>query len=569
MRYLVLATDYDGTLATDGGVDEATLKALENLKRSGRKLILVTGREVEDLKNIFPQIRIFELVVAENGGLIYNPKTQEACPLAEAPSEDFLSALRKREVPFSVGHGIVATWEPHQTAVLDVIKQLGLELQLSFNKGAVMVLPSGINKKTGLEAALSQLQLSSHNVVGIGDAENDHVFLSACECGVAVANALPALKERADIVMHAGHGEGVVELIDHLLKDDLRSFDGKLKRHHILLGTRDDGEPVNIPPYRGNLLVAGPSGSGKSSVASGVLERFIEEQYQYCLIDPEGDYENFLGALQLGSPQAAPEVSRVLKALDDPKHDVVINLLGIPLADRPQFFASLFPKILDLRARTARPHWLIIDEAHHMLPASWELAGSTVPEGMTGMIMVTVHPEMVAPSALKNVEVAVAVGKGADKTLAGFARAIQQPLPPLSAHQLQSGEILVWCRSDGREPFVAKSAPGKIERRRHLRKYAEGELPPDRSFYFRGSQNKLNLRAHNLQTFAMLAEGIDDETWLFHLRHGEYSRWFREKIKDPGLAEDAEATERDVTLDAAESRLRIKAAIEQRYTAAA
>ncbi len=502
MRYLLLATDYDGTLASQGKVDEATLKAIDELKKSGRKAVMVTGRELEDLKRVFPQIGIFDLVVAENGGLLYDPSTKETCPLTEPPNEEFLARLKQQGVPFSVGHGIVATWEPNQNAVLKVIKELGLELQLSFNKGAVMVLPSGVNKKTGLDAALKRLALSAHNVVGIGDAENDHVFLSACECGVAVANALPALKERADIVMDHDHGAGVAELIGHLVEDDLRSFDGRLNRHQILLGSRDGDQPVSIAPYRGNLLVAGPSGGGKSTVATGVIERLAEQEYQFCLIDPEGDYENFMGALQFGTPQAAPEVSHVLKALADPRQNIVVNMLGVAMEDRPQFFASLLPQLLDLRSRTARPHWLVIDEAHHMLPSSWQPASTTVPQNMTGMVLITVHPEMVAPAALANVEVAVAVGKNTGETLGGFAKAIKQPAPSVPESDLASGSAMVWFRGEGRDPFVIKVAPSEAEHRRHIRKYAEGKLGPDRSFYFRGPENKLNLRAQNLEIFS-------------------------------------------------------------------
>jgi HAD superfamily hydrolase (TIGR01484 family) len=329
MRYILLATDYDGTLASQGVVDQPTLDAIENLKRSGRKAVLVTGRELEDLKNVFPGIEIFDLVVAENGGLLYNPRTKKLYPLTEAPSENFLARLKERGVPFSVGHGIVATWEPNQTAVLDVIKELGLELQLSFNKGAVMVLPSGVNKKTGLAAALKELGLSAHNVVGIGDAENDHVFLSACECGVAVANALPTLKERADIITEGDHGAGVQELIRQLLEDDLRSCDNQLKRHQILLGTRDGDEPVSIAPYRGNLLFAGPSGSGKSSAAAGVLERLAEQEYQFCLIDPEGDYEDFMGALHAaGGPRGLASAKSTGRSQAEHRHQPLRRSAG-------------------------------------------------------------------------------------------------------------------------------------------------------------------------------------------------------------------------------------------------
>jgi hypothetical protein len=237
--------------------------------------------------------------------------------------------------------------------------------------------------------------------------------------------------------------------------------------------------------------------------------------------------------------------------------------------DRPQFFVSLLTQIVDLRARTARPHWLIIDEAHHMLPSSWVPANSTVPEAMTGMIMITVHPEAVSPAALKNVQVAVAVGKAPRETLAGFARAVGEAPPRVGARDLENGEIMVWCRGDRQQPFLAKSAPAKVERRRHLRKYAEGDLGADRSFYFRGPEGKLNLRAQNLQMFATMAEGVDDETWLYHLRRGEYSNWFRTMIKDESLATEVAETEADDKLSAADSRERIKAAIETRYTAAA
>src|SRR5262245_40740703 len=147
MRYLALATDFDGTLAHDGRVDEATLEALGRLRRSGRRIILVTGRELDDLLGVFPRGDLFDRVVAENGALLYRPETREEETLGEGPPEAFVRALRKRGVrPISVGRVIVATREPHQAEVLETIRELGLEFQVIFNKGAVMVLPPGVNK---------------------------------------------------------------------------------------------------------------------------------------------------------------------------------------------------------------------------------------------------------------------------------------------------------------------------------------------------------------------------------------------------------------------------------------
>src|SRR5262245_9444436 len=247
MRYLALATDYDGTLAEDGRVSVATLESLKRLRESGRKLVLVTGRELDDLLRVFPDYAIFDRIVAENGALVFCPATREEHVLGEAPPAALLQRLSALDVsPLAVGRVIVATWLPHEKTVLEAIHALGLELQVIFNKGAVMVLPSGINKASGLRAALSELGLSSHNTVAVGDAENDHALLSECEIGVAVSNALPMLKERADWVTHGARGTGVRELIDELVSSDLREREPRLTRHALPLGSLGDGTPVTL-----------------------------------------------------------------------------------------------------------------------------------------------------------------------------------------------------------------------------------------------------------------------------------------------------------------------------------
>src|SRR6201996_9403650 len=282
MRYLVLCTDYDGTVATDGRVLPETEAALERLLASGRRLVLVTGRELDDLQKVCPRLDLFEYVVAENGALLYHPATGEETPLAPRPPETFVALLRQRGVgPISVGRVIVATWEPHETMVLATIRDLGLELQVIFNKGAVMILPAGVNKATGLAHALAKMEISPHNTVGVGDAENDHALLASCECSAAVANALPTLKNAADIVTQADHGAGVVELIDELLRDDLASREPKLTRHHVLRGTNEEGEEVRIPPHGQTVLVVGEKGVGKSVLATRLLDRLATQGYSF------------------------------------------------------------------------------------------------------------------------------------------------------------------------------------------------------------------------------------------------------------------------------------------------
>jgi HAD superfamily hydrolase (TIGR01484 family) len=567
MRYHALATDYDGTLAHHGRVDETTLAALERLLSTGRKLILVTGRELPDLLNIFPEVHLFESVVAENGALLYRPSTKEERTLGSPLPENFVETLRKRGVDrVSVGRVIVATWEPYEKVVLDTIHDLGLELQVIFNKGAVMVLPSGITKATGLTAALKELELSPHEVVGVGDAENDHAFFSLCECAVAVANALPAVKERADVVARGDHGAGVAELIGHLVDSDLHDLDARLTRHHLAVGTAEDGSEVRLPPHGPGVLIAGPSASGKSTTAASFLERLAEQHYQFCIIDPEGDYEALALAVTLGSSKRGPTVEEILQLLRNPEQNAVVNLVGLPLADRPPFFLALLPRLLEMRARTGRPHWLVVDEAHHLLPASWEPGTLAFPQELKSTLFITVHANQVAAAALASVGTVVAVGNAPEETIGQFCEAVQEKPPKLAPVTLESGEVLLWSRRDGQPPQRVRITPSRTERRRHTRKYAEGELPPDRSFYFRGPDNKLNLRAQNLMLFLQLGDGVDDATWEHHLRAGEYSRWFREGIKDEALAAEAGGVERRNNLSAAESRKQIRAAVERRYT---
>lgn len=567
MRYLVLACDYDGTIAHNGRVDDTTIAALERARASGRKVLLVTGREMEDLKTVFTRFDLFDLVVGENGALIYHPATHEVRLLAPPPPPEFVQRLKERNVwPMSVGHGIVATWEPHENAVLDTIRALGLELQVIFNKGAVMVLPSGVNKASGLSAALKELHLSPHNVVGVGDAENDHAFLAICECAVAVANALPNLKERVDIVTPSDHGKGVAELIDELLADDLRQRQSKTTRHRLRLGVCDDGSDAFLSPYGQSLLIAGPSASGKSTIATAIMERLADRRYQFCVIDPEGDYGGLEPALHLGGPQRGPSATEILEALQTPKQNVVVSLVGLALRERPPFFRDLLPRLQELRAKTARPHWLIIDEAHHLLPVAWESASLAIPQLFEQALLVTVHPEEVAPAILQTVSTLIAVGQAPDDTFLRFCRALQLHPPQLPQVELRPGEVILWHRDGQDLPQRIKVDPAKAERRRHRRKYAEGELPPERSFFFRGPQGKLNLRAQNLFLFLQIAEGVDDETWLFHLRQSDISKWFRKELKDEELATDASAIEADMSLGAGESRARVRAAVEGHYT---
>jgi HAD superfamily hydrolase (TIGR01484 family) len=224
-RYLALAADYDDTLASEGTIAPPVIDALTRVKASGRRLLLVTGRQLDDLVRICPDLALFDRVVAENGALVYRPDTGEERLLAGAPNAALVERLRGRGVnPLATGRAIVAAEASQRTDVMHAIRELGLELRVILNKLSLMVLPPGVDKAHGLLAALEDLRIPPSNVVGIGDAENDDVFLKACGCGIALANAVPALKEAADLVAGSGNGQGVVEVVGRLLSGELETI---------------------------------------------------------------------------------------------------------------------------------------------------------------------------------------------------------------------------------------------------------------------------------------------------------------------------------------------------------
>ncbi|MBV8429014.1 MAG: HAD-IIB family hydrolase, partial [Hyphomicrobiales bacterium] len=518
----------------------------------------------------FTTLDLFDLVVVENGALLYEPSSGEERPIAPAPDPAFVERLRELDIePLSVGRSIVATWEPNETTVLEVIRDLGLDLQLTFNKGAVMVLPAGVNKGSGVKAALEQLAISPRNAVGIGDAENDEAFLRLCGRSVAIANALAAVKKSADHVTKGARGEGVGELIELLLESEKTILPVGANRPSLVIASHLDGNAVEVQELSGSILIAGTSGSGKSTFAISILERIAERKFQFCILDPEGDYSDFEGAVAVGDAEVTPSEKHTLELLAHPATNVAVNLLSLQLADRPIFFAGLLGKIAELRAISGRPHWLLIDEAHHMLPRDRSDFSQILPQELPSSLFVTVHPDAVSPDALRLIDIVMGVGDRAQDVISSFCRALGQPAPRIEGPLPSVGQALFWRRSSGEAPCLVTFALPRRELQRHKRKYAKGDLGEDKSFYFRGPENKLHLRAQNLSLFMQLADGVDEETFAYHARRGDYSAWLRDSIKDEALAEAVAQIESSSEDDLRKKRAELRAAIEARYTAPA
>lgn len=221
LPFRLLACDYDGTLTTQDTIDLKTEQALITAKRAGLLLGLVTGREFADLLQVCPQFKLFDLIVAENGAVLYWPDRDEIEDLGSPPPSSFIQALTHRNLPFSVGRVVLSIARIYEPEVLSLIHELGLELQVIFNKDAAMILPSGLDKAIGLEVGLKQIGIPLDQVISVGDAENDAVFLQVSGFKVAVANAIASIKADANFVTRQSNGAGVAEFIhEQLLKQD-------------------------------------------------------------------------------------------------------------------------------------------------------------------------------------------------------------------------------------------------------------------------------------------------------------------------------------------------------------
>jgi hypothetical protein len=311
--------------------------------------------------------------------------------LGPASEPRLVEAMREAGAsPLSVGRTIVATVEPYERVALEAIRTLGLEAQVTFNKGAVMVLPSGVNKASGLGVALSELELSPHNVVGVGDAENDHALFETCELSVAVANAIPALRERADLVMTGARGDGVVELVDRMLECPEDQGLAPL-RHRLSIG-EVEGRGVAIDPFGSHLRIGDADGGGRSTLTSALLEELINRRYQFCLVDASGVYDELGHAMRVGSAATAPLIDEVMGALQRPDQNVIVCLAGVATGDRLSYVASLLPRVQRLGAAAGHPHWLVVDAARAILPTGWWSTRRSDPRSWPSVALVTGVP---------------------------------------------------------------------------------------------------------------------------------------------------------------------------------
>jgi hydroxymethylpyrimidine pyrophosphatase-like HAD family hydrolase/anti-sigma regulatory factor (Ser/Thr protein kinase) len=549
----VVASDLDGTLTDGGPVSADVLAGLDEARARGVLVILVTGRRLSHLDEDHPGLRRHvDAAVLENGAVLMGPRGMRL--LAAPVPKELTDALTRHGVPHRTGTVVVDCDNRDAHRILDVLQETGLDHQMVRNRAALMLLPAGVTKGTGLMQALAEFGLSRHNAVGVGDAENDESLFDACELGVAVANATPALQARADMVLQAPAGEGITELLlGPLLRPEATLSS---RRWRMTLGHTADGTPVQVPASPSRLLVTGDSGSGKSFLTGLIVEQLTELEYSSLIIDPEGDHaalSRLPGILTVGRDGFLPPPDVLVDMLTLGRGTLVLDLSQQRLGDvgplradslaarLHDYFTHLACAVQDSRRQAGRPHWLVVDEADSLFAAGGPLLPLVSPGW--GLCLTTYRPDRLAPQVHSTVQRTVQM----DSQAPGKAVLLNNDATVSAAS---------FSVSSRRSPHV-----------RHQHKYAEGSVPSDRRFVFRDDQGAVAARAANVHEFAAALRQASPQVIAHHMRGGDFTRWIHDVLGDAALAQLVHAVERSVAGggDAHTSRNTVVALVERRY----
>ena len=407
MFFKALACDYDGTLAFEDRISPAVHEALQRARTAGLRLILVTGRTFFELTRVCDCLELFDAVVAENGAVLYYPGSAMVRDQGPPVPGRLLAELDRRGIYYQVGRVIVGTARGDEGGLKEALAAAGVTRDLIYNRAALMLLPAGVSKGSGVHQALRVLALSPHDVLAVGDAENDLPLFDACGFSGCPGDSLRAVQERVDWVFPGVHGAGIAAAItEQILPDRLVIPDSS--RHRISIGwVAATSGPVTIPARGVNALIHGDPHSGKSWLAGALVERLVAARYSVCVIDPEGDYR-VLAHLPGVSWTEVHEPADVDRALDghlrDPAASTVLDLSSLPHVAKVAVIERALWKIREIRRSIGRPHWILIDEAHYSLHGGG-VAADALDVANRGFCFVTYRPSWLREQVIQAVDI--------------------------------------------------------------------------------------------------------------------------------------------------------------------
>lgn len=572
MKLSVLALDYDGTIARGDALDPGVRTAIAAARTRGVTVLLVTGRLLGDLRRVTGGLHFVDAVVAENGAVLHYPDSGYTRMLAPAVSAALVAELERIGLPFGAGECLVDADAREAPRLLDAIRRLELPLVLVFNGGRVMVLPQGVSKATGLQAALATLRLSPRNCLAIGDAENDHELLRAAEVGAAVEWGSAALTRAADIVVRGSGPWAVASFLDPIVRSGRLPVPDRSRRS-LLLGYTEDGREFSLAIRGRNVLITGDAKTGKSWVAGLLAEQLILNGYCLAIIDPEGDYralEALPGVTMLGGDDPPPTLRELSRALRYPDRSVVIDLSKRAHEQKVQRVRALLPALNALRRRTGLPHRIVIDEAHYYLHGADALQLLDLEEN--GYSLVTYWASrlpkpfldaidvMIVTSATNQAEVdalreCCAMGNADPEQWSLLTRLGPTQAVALPVTEEAQGALRLFRVGRRLTPHV-----------RHREKYVDVPVAEYQAFVFSVNGRAPFRRIRTLREFVAALDGMPAGELEPYVRRGDFSRWIGDVFGDRVLAAELRALEdRHRQTPLAETIPDIAAAIRARY----
>jgi hydroxymethylpyrimidine pyrophosphatase-like HAD family hydrolase len=565
----VLACDYDGTAALNGRLVPEVATALRAARAQGLVALLVTGRVLADLHAAQVEWDAFDAVVAENGALVWFPGADRTICLGTPPPEHLLGQLRARGVPFHAGAVVVGTSEGHAGELLDVTRRLGVDAQLVFNREALMLLPSGVNKAAGVRRAIEELARSEHNLIAFGDAENDLPLLAMAERGVAARGAVAAVAAAADERLAHPGGAGVAHYVEALLARGATA--PTPPRRRIVLG-QDHGGPVTLPGSGTNVMISGDPRSGKSWLAGLVAEQLIDDDYRLCVLDPEGDHL-CLGrrprVLVFGHELPLPPPPAVMRLLTEKRLTVVLSLAALPQREKLGYARDLLETIAPAQVATGVPHWTLVDEAHYFFHEGAPSCRHA--ESRAGsFLFVTYRPSLIAPAVYATVQAHLVTHTAIDEERY-FVTALLRSRHPAG---LAGDEALQGIGGTRVGLLCADSAAAKwtiftpgvrsTAQAHHGRKYADQPVPAEKAFRFL-QVDGAPIVARSVADFYAAVRTVPAVSLRHHLLAGDFSRWAADVLGDEPLARGLRKLEETARAGGGADRAEILAHLADRY----
>ena len=542
--FKVVAVDFDGTLTSGGSIAPHAVEALEQARRSGLAIVLVTGRIGAELQAEFPDIADqVDAMVLENGAVIVIEGRAHA--LAPPVNGGLDQALADRGIPYRRGEVLIAVHGQHAATVVEVIGELGLDYQITRNRAALMVLPAGITKGTGLATMLAKMNLSPHNTVAVGDAENDLSLFGIAEIGAAVADAVASVRRNADIVLDEPDGAGVAELLTGPYLTGAQRWCPA--RRWVDIGAFDDTTPARIPGSQGRILVTGPAASGKSYLVGLMAERWILADYCVIVLDPQGDHVQLRELSQVQVVDGGDyltEPAELVNALH-PHSSMVIDMSGLADPIKLAYLHRLRSTAEAHRERYGFPHWVIYDEAQLLgadEQARWVRRG--------GYVLSSFVPASLPAHEIDSSDIVL--------TLTNAQTPTDIDSPRRATICFGSGPARWFTIADRQTTHV-----------RHWHKYADIRLPQERRFYFHVTDGQPIAPAATMRDFATAVRHLDQQALEYHLGRGDFSRWLDGTIADRDLATQVAVWEDELPAHRAADLERIRDqlihAVEGRY----